>query len=266
MDTITISVHAANPGTSACGSGCISGPCMNELTPYNVGRVKDYTLASVVTPAMFDELFPTRLRSFYTYEAFILAASVFPEFGTTGSKDMQKREAAAFLAHIQVQTAGLSVIEAGGSDDFCYLGLVGGVASACTAGKKYYPRGPMQLTWNYNYNLASQAVGEDLLEKPELVSENPTISFKTALWVWMTPGLSHSSNKLSSHDVMTQLSWTRSTMDSAVSRQSGFGATIYVLMGEKECTQASPQAKTRREAYLQATKILGVAPGDNLHC
>ncbi|KAL3696823.1 hypothetical protein R1sor_010899 [Riccia sorocarpa] len=165
------------PGTRACGSGCISGPCMNELTPYNVGRVKDYTLASVVTPAMFAELFPTRLRSFYTYEAFILAASAFPEFGTTGNKDMQKREAAAFLAHIQVQTAGLSVIEAGDSDDFCYLGLVGGVASACTAGKKYYPRGPMQQTWNYNYNLASEAVGEDLLAKPELVSENPTISF-----------------------------------------------------------------------------------------
>ncbi|KAL2610425.1 hypothetical protein R1flu_028998 [Riccia fluitans] len=250
------------PKSVACGSNCISGPCTNEVTPYNVGLLGNYPLGRVVTLEMFDELFPARLRSFYSYEAFILAASAFPEFGTTGDVDMQKREVAAFLAHIQVETAGLSTIEARDTKDFCYLGVVEDISSACIAGKKYYPRGPMQLTWNYNYRRASDSIGEDLLAKPELVSENPAISFKTAFWVWMTPGLGLS-KKPSSHAVMTQRSWSRST---AVESATGFGATINILKGETECGRASAQAEKRTAAYLRATEVLGVAPGHNLRC
>ncbi|RWR74663.1 endochitinase PR4 [Cinnamomum micranthum f. kanehirae] len=50
----------------------------------------------------------------------------------------------------------------------------------------YYGRGPLQITWNYNYGAAGKAIGQDLLNHPELVSTNPTISFQTAFWFWMT--------------------------------------------------------------------------------
>ncbi|MQI27744.1 hypothetical protein EI009_25945, partial [Escherichia coli] len=69
----------------------------------------------------------------------------------------------------------------------------------CSPGKKYYGRGPIQLTHNYNYGQAGQAIGEDLINNPDLVSTNPTVSFKTAIWFWMTP----QANKPSSHDVIT---------------------------------------------------------------
>ncbi|KAJ6740513.1 CHITINASE-RELATED [Salix purpurea] len=68
----------------------------------------------------------------------------------------------------------------------------------CPAGMQYYGRGPIQLTHNYNYGLAGQAIGVDLINNPDLVATGPVISFKTAIWFWMTP----QANKPSSHDVI----------------------------------------------------------------
>ena len=49
---------------------------------------------------------------------------------------------------------------------------------------------------NYNYGLAGQAIGVDLINNPDLVATDPVISFKTAIWFWMTP----QANKPSSHE------------------------------------------------------------------
>ncbi|MBA0760263.1 hypothetical protein Gotri_023020, partial [Gossypium trilobum] len=43
---------------------------------------------------------------FYTYDAFIAAASSFPAFATTGDQATHKREIAAFLAQTAHETTG----------------------------------------------------------------------------------------------------------------------------------------------------------------
>ena len=40
---------------------------------------------------------------------------------------------------------------------------------------------------NYNYDQAGKAIGVDLLNNPDRVAIDPIISFKTAIWFWMTP-------------------------------------------------------------------------------
>ena len=50
-------------------------------------------------------------------------------------------------------------------------------------GEKYKGRGYIQLTGKYNYAKASQALGLDLVKKPELV-EKPEIAAKVAVWFW----------------------------------------------------------------------------------
>ncbi|RHY78061.1 hypothetical protein DYB30_012633 [Aphanomyces astaci] len=40
----------------------------------------------------------------------------------------------------------------------------------CAAGKQYFGRGPIQLSWNYNYEDFGKAVNLDLVVSPELVA------------------------------------------------------------------------------------------------
>ena len=63
-------------------------------------------VGAIVTRAMFDELWPNRNASFYTYAAFIAAAKSYPKFGTEGTRAQKLREIAAFAAHVQQETAG----------------------------------------------------------------------------------------------------------------------------------------------------------------
>ncbi|XP_042027562.1 endochitinase 4-like [Salvia splendens] len=55
----------------------------------------------------------------------------------------------------------------------------------CAANKHYYGRGPLKLTWNYNYGVASRAIGFNLLKNPELVATNALVSIKASIWFWM---------------------------------------------------------------------------------
>ncbi|KAG6664567.1 hypothetical protein CIPAW_02G101900 [Carya illinoinensis] len=111
----------------------------------------------------------------------------------------------------------------------------------CNPDKKYYGRGPLQLTWNYNYGAAGNSIGIDLLNSPETVATDPVISFKTALWFWMT----------NVHQVLNQ----------------GFGATIRAINGAIECNGGNSGAvQSRIQYYTQYCNQLGVAPGDNLSC
>lgn len=56
---------------------------------------------------------------------------------------------------------------------------------------RYYGRGPVQLTYDFNYRQAGEASGLDLLDNPDLVSTNPVVAFKTAIWWWMTRRPNH---------------------------------------------------------------------------
>ena len=101
------------------------------------------------------------------------------------------------------------------------------------AGKKYYGRGPMQLSYNGNYGYASDCIFGDkrmLLNNPGLIETNPVISFETAIYFWMTPQTA----KPSAHDVMIG-KWQPNTADKAAGRTPGFGMTTNIINGEIEC-------------------------------
>lgn len=50
-------------------------------------------------------------------------------------------------------------------------------------GAKYYGRGFIQLTGRDNYRMASEALGLDLINRPDLAS-NPEVAAKIAVWYW----------------------------------------------------------------------------------
>ena len=111
----------------------------------------------------------------------------------------------------------------------------------CNPDKKYYGRGPLQLTWNYNYGAAGSSIGFDGLNAPEIVATDAVVSFKTALWFWMT----------NVHSVIGQ----------------GFGATTRAINGAVECDGKQPDlVQARINYYTQYCNQFGVAPGDNLSC
>ncbi|KAH7848331.1 hypothetical protein Vadar_001410 [Vaccinium darrowii] len=195
-------------------------------------------------------------KGFYTYEAFIAAANAkeFGRFGTTGDDATKKREIAAFLAQTSHETT-----ERKDLSDHCDTNYP---QYPCAPGKKYYGRGPIQISHNYNYGPAGKAIGRDLLANPDLVATDPTISFKTALWFWMTP----QSPKPSSHDVITG-QWTPSPADSAAGRVPGYGVITNIINGGEECGKGSdPKQVDRIGFYKRYSDIMQVPYGNNLDC
>jgi len=126
-------------------------------------------------------------------------------------------------------------------------------------GKKYYGRGPMQISYNGNYGYASTCIFGDknvLLNNPDLVQNDPVVAFKTAIYFWMTP----QSPKPSAHDVMTG-KWQPSAADKAAGRTPGFGMTIDIVNGQIECNKGDnmPNMNDRIGFYQHFLKLLGVS-------
>ena len=73
------------------------------------------------------------------------------------------------------------------------------------AGVQYYGRGPLQLSWNYNYGQFSNIFGVStynskmtLLKDPDMVAREGNVAMAAALWFFMTP----QDPKPSMHNVM----------------------------------------------------------------
>lgn len=121
----------------------------------------------------------------------------------------------------------------------------------------------MQLSWNYNYIPAGDALGFDGLNNPDAVAQDPVLAFKTAIWFWMTPR----DPKPSCHAVMTG-AYTPTADDVAAGRKIGYGWTTNVINGGLECNGGSIKAQEadRIGYYKRYAEILGVSAGDNLDC
>ncbi|MGW3651176.1 glycoside hydrolase family 19 protein [Streptomyces sp. NPDC000878] len=203
----------------------------------------------VVSEAQFNQMFPSR-NSFYTYSGLTAALNAYPAFAKTGSDTVKKQEAAAFLANVNHETGGLvHIVEQNTANypHYCDWSQPYG----CPAGQSaYYGRGPIQLSWNFNYKAAGDALGLDLLGNPWLVQNDASVAWKTGLWYWNTqsgPGT------MTPHNAMVN--------------QAGFGQTIRSINGSLECDGKNPaQVQSRVDAYQRFASILGVSPGGNLYC
>ena len=281
MDAMPM-MDGSAPGMDASSGSDASAP--------DAGPTPGATLADILSREMFATMFPNQGNaacnaSVYTYDALIAAAAFFPAFGTTGSMDDRKRDVAAFLANISHETTGGWATAPGGPESWglCFREEVGCVARPspclgvyCRAGSADYPcatdqsyhgRGPMQLSWNYNYGAFGDSIGMDLLSNPDALIMDGTLGWRAALWFWMTP----QAPKPSCHDVMTGV-WTPTAADTAAGRMPGFGMTVNIINGGLECntTAASAVAKVNDRVafyrrYLEPSMIDGTT-GPNLTC
>ncbi|GHI83592.1 glycoside hydrolase family 19 protein [Streptomyces xanthophaeus] len=203
----------------------------------------------VVSEAQFNQMFPNR-NSFYTYNGLVAALSAYPAFAQTGDDTVKRREAAAFLANVSHETGGLvHIVEQNTANYPHYCDAT--QPYGCPAGQAaYYGRGPIQLSWNFNYKAAGDALGINLLANPYLVEQDPAVAMKTALWYWNTQ---NGPGTMTAHNAMVN--------------GAGFGETIRSINGALECNGGNPaQVQSRISTYQRFTQLLGVTPGNNLSC
>lgn len=209
----------------------------------------------------------------------------FADFVNTNSTTNNKRELAAFLANISKETTGGWQTPVGGNSpgDYAQWGLyfvhevgytdsnsAGTYSQASTEfppnpAKGYYGRGPIQLSWNYNYGQFSKFLYNDvsvLLNNPDLVQQDGVLAFKSAIWFWMMPQCP----KPSCHQAMQEL-WLPQAGEYTSTKmyKKGFAHTNNIINGGLECRNTSSAAFTqkvvlRSELYKYYLAILGVTP------
>ncbi|MFJ4191208.1 chitinase [Kitasatospora sp. NPDC089509] len=204
----------------------------------------------VVSEAQFNQMFPSR-NSFYTYQGLTDALGAYPQFTTTGDAATRKREAAAFLANVSHETGGLKyVVEQNKANYSHYCDTT--QPYGCPAGQSaYYGRGPLQISWNFNYKAAGDALHIDLLHDPYQVEKNPATSWKTALWFWDSQ---KGAGTMTPHD--------------AIVNNKGFGETIRSINGDLECNGKNPDERNDRiNLFKQFVGVLGTnVGGGNISC
>jgi len=266
------------------------------IRSYSIG------ISGLITESQFNTMFPNRNayatntefatnpanKALFSYTNLVNAAATFPLFCNEGDIDVRKRELAAFLANTSHETTGgWGGYVPGAADyvgrytwgycfprEFGYNPTMSG--QYCDAGstdyppvsgQSYYGRGPVQISWNYNYGAFSLDVLGDkniLLNNPEKVLEDGTVFFQSAVWFWMTPqtgGWGMTYLKPSCHDVMVN-AWTPTDPQKTNDKLTpGFPVTINVINGGLESgptrsNQHSPD--DRLGFYLRYCEILGV--------
>lgn len=138
---------------------------------------------------------------------------------------MDAQEQAMFLANALWETGGLQWLE----EQACRSG-------GCAYGW-FYGRGLLQLTWQSNYEAASEAIHGDarLCSDPNLVATQD--AWSSALWYWRA----------------------------RVQPKDTFGQTIHAINGAIECP-ASDAAWARWRIYAGVCEIFGIQPTDLTGC
>lgn len=256
---------------------------------FNLNKSVKTALTLYLNEKKWNELFPNRFGTdqknkqksaadFYSFKSFVAAAQYFPEF-LKGDTDSQKRELAAFLANVAQETSGgwlkapggyfkwglyfLKEQQQGLQNDYTDFSKIN---YPPVPGEKYFGRGPKQLSWNYNYGQFSEAwfgSKDTLLKNPELLAQDPVLSFASAIWFWMTPQFP----KPSCHEIM-EGQWIPTENDLQNGRLPGFGATVNVINGGVECGSGSDLEKTkyRYQYYNYFCTYFQVSPGENISC
>ena len=262
----------------------------NELADYKVtirkktgvwGELTTVTRKSTNTTYTYIDVDPSWYTN-STPETVIIVD--FKDFVNRTSSLNNKRELSAFLANISKETTGgwQTPVGGGTAGDYAQWGLyyvyelgytpsnsAGAYSQASTeyppnASKGYYGRGPIQLSWNYNYGQLSKFLFNDkniLLNNPDTIQKNGILAFKSAIWFWMMPQCP----KPSCHQVMHDL-WMPATGDYTASKmyKMGFAHTNNIINGGLECRSTSTAAYTikvalRSDLYKYYLGIAGLS-------
>ena len=281
--------NAPNPPTG-CSSGTLCGGTSTEPLTQEIQDIRDSTsctldnaLVEAITPgspsnpsnvktveqvlpeSKFNEFFPQR-NAAYTYTNFLRAIGKYPAICKNASNC--PKILAGMFAHFQQKTAGLIYIEEINKGAYCEDRPAWVTAAyPCAPGQKYFGRGAMQLSWNYNYGAFSKAIYGDssvLLENPDLVATT-WLNFASSMWFYVTP----QPPKPSMLQVV-EGTWTPNAADTAANLEPGFGATTMIVNGALECG-GSPYnwngATNRANYYKDFAGRLGVnIAGEKLTC
>ncbi|MDK1285739.1 chitinase [Pseudoalteromonas umbrosa] len=223
-------------------------------------------MAFPISEIQYNKLFPNR-NDIFTYQALVEAASKYPEFLNEGTDDTRLNELIAFLANVSHETTGGWPTAPGGpyAWGLHFAQEVGCETGNCTQytdqnsrfkpepGQTYQGRGAIQLSWNYNYGQASEAIFGDasvLLKEPSLVVQEPILAWQTAIWFWMTP----QPPKPSCHEVMVG---NPSAYDGDL-----FGETINIINGGVECGKGMNRQLENRIGFYKhfATQLNANVP------
>merc|ERR1712146_436933 len=216
-------------------------------------------------------------------------ATAFPSFANSGDVYKDKHELAAFLGQTSHETTGGWATAPGGPQAWgycfkeergCETGSCTGYCAAgnpceaqgfdctCKAGQTYQGRGPVQLSWNYNYGAfrADPRVYGDktvLLKDPSLVASDPVLAYKAGLWFWMSP----QAPKPSCRSVVSG-KWAPTASDVSMGRTAGYGMTTNIINGGLECSMpTNAKVEDRVGFYKRYADILNVAVDEStIYC
>ena len=250
----------------------------------------------------FEHLFPLHDK-LYSYEAFIVAAGLFPKFcgeddpslGLT-SAEVCKRELATLFSHVIFETnggepdhheyfrQGLKHIKDHHCGKYpkyppfdgppeCNFHSHGWSAKTWPPYEhaQYYARGPLMMKWNYNYGRFADAVYPgypkdkmNIMMNPENL-ESGILGFLSALWIFMTPR----SPMPSMHEIAAGF-FQPNEHDELSQIFPAFGATTNVYNGNKECNvefgTESDAAYHRAQIYLDLLNFFNLHPEYHLGC
>jgi predicted chitinase len=217
-------------GSSSGGSGNVNtGDCvLDKLLPNG-----ETTYHAMFVPPWQGH----QEKSLYSYSALCQALKThdFGAFANSGNVEADKREVAAFFAHVAKETAFLEATDEAGQP---------------SNAADFHGRGAIQLTGQSNYQAAGQYLGKALVQNPGLVSTDPLTNWQVALWFWVVhhnPG-------------------TAGTKNCHQAIQAGdFAQTTRIINGGIECP-GSQSAQTRAQYYQNNCNALSVSPGSSLVC
>jgi predicted chitinase len=174
-------------------------------------------------------------KPLYSYSALCQALQGFGQFAASGNVEADKREVAAFFAHVAKETAFLEQTDEAGQPS--------------NAGD-FHGRGAIQLTGQANYQAAGEYLNKNLVGSPGMVSTDAVTNWQVALWFWVvhnnpgTPGTKNCHQAIQAGD---------------------FAQTTRIINGGIECP-GSQSAQTRAQYYQNNCSALQVSPGGNLVC
>ncbi|CAH0485927.1 unnamed protein product [Peronospora farinosa] len=214
------------------------------VTPAMTTTSTSSSFARFFDQSKFKNIFPDAVE-LYNFNGLVNAASKYPTFANTGNDVNDRRELAAFFAQTAHESDNFKAAEEYAKDTYSVWQYCDNTTYPCAPGRRYHGRGPIQLSWNYNYYNAGKALNIDLLNNPDIVAKDTAVTWMTALWYWMTP----QKNGRIIHNVVTI--------------EGGFAQSTDIINGGLECGPDAPNKKNEEQRikyYAKMCEVLNVQP------